>query len=58
MPEIETAYNGIICSWGQKYGVKTPVNEQVLEIVKGMAEGKYKIEPANVDRIKIPDFPA
>ncbi|NLV17209.1 MAG: ketopantoate reductase family protein [Syntrophomonadaceae bacterium] len=58
MPEIETAYNGIICEWGEKYGVQTPVNKQVLDIVKGMANGEYKIEPANVDRVKIPDFPA
>ena len=58
VPEIETAYNGIICKWGQKYGVPTPVNEQVVEIVMGMSDGKYRIEPANVDRVKIPDFPA
>ncbi|MGI6548542.1 MAG: ketopantoate reductase family protein [Syntrophomonadales bacterium] len=58
IPEIETAYNGIICKWGQKYGVPTPVNEQAMEIVKGMSEGKYKIEPTNVDRITIPVLPA
>ncbi len=57
LPEIDT-YNGIICKWGERAGVSTPVNDQVVEIVKGMSEGKYKVEPANVDRVKIPELPA
>lgn len=57
VPEIDT-YNGIICKWGQRWGVSTPVNDQVVEIVKGMSDGKYEIEPSNVDRVKIPDLPA
>lgn len=56
-PEIDT-YNGIICKWGQKWGVPTPVNEQVVEIVRGMSEGRYAIEAANVDRVKISEIPA
>jgi 2-dehydropantoate 2-reductase len=57
VPEIETAYNGIFVKWGQKYGVPTPVNSQVVDIVKGMMAGTYKIEPANLDRIKLPELP-
>lgn len=53
MPEIET-YNGIICKWGEKYGVDTPVNRQVVDIVKGMWKGDYKIEAANLKRITLP----
>ncbi|MGR6836074.1 ketopantoate reductase family protein [Syntrophomonas erecta] len=56
-PEIDT-YNGIICKWGERHGVATPVNDQVVAIVKGMWEVKYKIEPANVDRITLPTLPA
>jgi 2-dehydropantoate 2-reductase len=56
-PEIAT-YNGIICKWGEKYGVPTPVNAQAVDIIQGMWEGKYKIEPANVDRMNLPQLPA
>jgi len=56
-PEIDT-YNGIICKWGDRYGVPTPVNAQAVDIIRGMWEGKYKIEPANVDRMKLPELPA
>jgi 2-dehydropantoate 2-reductase len=58
VPEIESAYNGIFVRWGKKYGVPTPVNSQVVEIVKGMMDGKYKIDPANLDRITLPELPA
>lgn len=55
--EIDT-FNGIFVKWGKKYGVPTPVNEQVVQIVKAMSEGKYKIGPENVDRIQLPELPA
>lgn len=51
-PEIDT-YNGIICKWGKKAGVDTPVNKQVVDIVQGMWEGKHQIEPANVELVKL-----
>jgi 2-dehydropantoate 2-reductase len=54
-PEIAT-YNGIICKWGKKWGIPTPVNDQAVDIIKGMWEGRYKIEPANVERITLPDI--
>jgi 2-dehydropantoate 2-reductase len=57
VPEIDT-YNGIICKWGRRWGVPTPVNDQVVERVKGMSEGKYRIESANLNRVTIPDIPA
>lgn len=55
-PEIDT-YNGIIYNWGQKYNVATPVNKQVVDIVQGMWEGKYKISPLNVDLVKLTELP-
>lgn len=55
--EIDT-FNGIFVKWGEKFGVPTPVNRQVVDIIKGMSEGKYKIGPANVDLIKLPELPA
>jgi 2-dehydropantoate 2-reductase len=55
-PEYET-FNGTITRWGKKWGVTTPVNDQVVEIVRGMWEGRLKIDPANVDLMKVPELP-
>lgn len=56
MPEIDT-YNAIFTKWGDKYSVDTPVNKQVVQIIKDMAAGKYKLDPANVSRIQLPELP-
>ncbi|MGE5545206.1 MAG: ketopantoate reductase family protein [Bacillota bacterium] len=56
MPEYET-FNGTITRWGKKWGVPTPVNDQVVEIIKGMWEGRLKIDPDNVNLIKLPELP-
>lgn len=42
------AINGIVCKYGKKYGVKTPYNDKVCEIVHGIEDGKYKYEFDNV----------
>jgi 2-dehydropantoate 2-reductase len=54
-PEIAT-YNGIICKWGKRWGIPTQVNDQVVDIIQGMWEGRYQIEPANVDRVKLTEI--
>lgn len=56
-PEIDTTYNGMQCAMGFKYGVPTPVNQQVATIVRAMAAGKIKIDPSNVDLIHLPALP-
>ena len=28
------AINGVICQWGKKYGVPTPINDKIVEIIK------------------------
>ncbi len=56
-PEYET-FNGTITRWGQKWGVPSPVNDQVVEIIKGMWEGRLKIDPANLDLMRVPELPA
>lgn len=56
-PEIVTTFNGVLCRWGEKHGIPTPVNQQVVDIVHAMATGKLKIDPANVDRIDLPKLP-
>jgi 2-dehydropantoate 2-reductase len=55
-PEYDT-FNGTITRWGRKWGVATPVNDQVVDIVKGMWEGRLKIDPCNVDLMKLPKLP-
>ena len=40
--------NGIVCDYGRKYGVKTPYNKKVVEIVHGIEDGKYIPELENV----------
>lgn len=56
-PEIDTTYNGVQCALGYKYGVPTPVNQQVATLVHAMAAGKLKIDPSNVDLIVLPKLP-
>lgn len=42
------AINGVVCAYGDKYGVETPYNDKVCEIVHGIEDGKYKYSFANV----------
>jgi len=56
-PEIDTTFNGNLCRLGAKYGVPTPVNQQVTDIIRAMANGKLKIDPSNIDRIELPKLP-
>ena len=34
--------NGVVCEFGRKYGIPTPVNDKVVEIIHGIEDGKYK----------------
>ena len=34
--------NGVVCEFGRRYGVPTPVNDKVVEIIHGIEDGKYK----------------
>lgn len=33
--------NGVVCEFGRKYGIPTPVNDKVVEIIHGIEDGKY-----------------
>lgn len=44
--------NGIVVEYGKKYGVPTPYNEKVVEIVHGIEEGRYKPSFDNVRLFK------
>ncbi len=42
------AINGIVCEWGRKCGVKTPINDKIVEIVKKCESGELKPDAANI----------
>lgn len=34
------AINGIVCGWGKKCGIKTPINDKIVEIIKKCESGE------------------
>jgi len=48
------AINGVVCAMGDEFGVDTPVNDQVVDIVSQVEQGKLKLGN-HVDLFKIPD---
>ena len=43
--------NGYVCEQGRRLGVKTPVNDAVVEAVRSHGVGKLKPDPKNLDPI-------
>lgn len=50
------AINGVICDFGKKYGIETPVNDQIVKIVHGIEDGLYKSEYDNLKLIELPEY--
>ena len=42
------AINGVVCEFGRKYGVPTPINDRIVEIIKKIQDGKLKAEKSNI----------
>ncbi len=42
------AINGVVCEWGKKCGVPTPVNDKIVELIKLEQAGKIKCVPSNI----------
>ena len=42
------AINGVVCDFGKKYGVPTPINDRIVEIVKKIQDGTLKPEKKNI----------
>lgn len=40
--------NGVICDWGKKCNVATPVNDRIVEVIKKIQSGELKAEPSNI----------
>lgn len=42
------AINGVVCDWGRKCNVPTPVNDRIVEVVKKIQNGELKAEATNI----------
>ncbi len=42
------AINGVVCEWGRKCNVPTPINDRIVEVVKKIQNGELKAEAANI----------
>ena len=42
------AINGVVCEWGRKKGVPTPVSDRIVEIVHEIQDGKRTPSPENL----------
>ncbi|MBQ6061859.1 MAG: 2-dehydropantoate 2-reductase [Clostridia bacterium] len=42
------AINGVVCEWGKKTGVKTPVNDRIVRIIHEIQDGTRKAGPENL----------
>lgn len=42
------AINGVVCEWGRKYGVPTPINDRIVEVIKKEQSGELKLEHSNI----------
>ena len=39
------AINGVVCRWGQKYGIPTPINDRIVVLIHEIQDGKRKPSP-------------
>lgn len=42
------AINGVVCEWGRKYGVPTPINDRIAEVIRKEQAGELKPMLANI----------
>lgn len=42
------AINGVVCEWGRKCGIPTPINDRIVEIIKKEQSGELKLDAANI----------
>ena len=46
------AINGVVCEWGRKMNVPTPVNDKIVEVIKKQQNGELKLEASNINLFK------
>lgn len=42
------AINGIVCQWGKQYGIPTPINDKITEIIKKAEQGQLTLSKENL----------
>ena len=42
--------NGVVCRFGKKYGVATPFDDRVVQIVHAIESGEFPIAAENIRR--------
>ena len=45
--EIE-AINGVVCEWGKRYDIPTPVNDRIVEVIKKEQSGEIQYQYDNI----------
>lgn len=43
------AINGVICHWGKKYGIPTPINDKIVEIIKKAEQNEISLSKKNLE---------
>ena len=43
------AINGVVCEWGKKCGVPTPINSRIVEVIKKIQQGELRPEKKNIE---------
>ncbi|MBR5516208.1 MAG: 2-dehydropantoate 2-reductase [Clostridia bacterium] len=46
------AINGVVCEWGRKMNVPTPINDRIVDIIKKEQSGDLKLEANNIELFK------
>lgn len=42
------AINGVVCEYGRKMNVPTPINDRIVEVIKKVQDGQLKAEAGNI----------
>ena len=42
------AINGVVCQWGRKCGIPTPINDRIVEIIKKEQAGELPLAKENI----------
>lgn len=42
------AINGVVCEWGKKCAIPTPINDKIVEIIKRIEAGELDAKPENI----------
>ena len=46
------AINGVVCEWGRKAGIPTPINDRIVEIIKKEQSGELPCEYKNIEMMR------